>query len=334
MLEQALPGSRLLPRVDPAGIRRTAQSRTHDPDVRHRRRTAGARSATIEVVGDPRALTRATCCRGSTSRPAGPTSAMRLNDRLTDYAKPPEEARLPSGRCQPHRAASRRTAAVADLTLDVQSGPIVTVTFEGDPLPADRRDELVPFEREGSVDEDLLEDSVQRIRDYLRQQGYWKADVSGAAAADGRHARRSCSRSARGRSIASRRRACRSPATARSRSTRSGRCSSSKPGDLFVASHLDATRRRARAALPHARLPLGGRQVAETEAGADGASALVRPAIVIVEGPRAVLGEVTITGAKALSEAEIRPRDAAAVRAAVLRAVDHRRRATRCSSST
>ena len=41
-----------------------------------------------------------------------------------------------------------------------------------------RRRELVPFEREGSVDEDLLEDSVGRIRAYLQQQGFWKADVA------------------------------------------------------------------------------------------------------------------------------------------------------------
>ena len=99
-------------------------------------------------------------------------------------------------------------AAVADLTLDVHAGPTVTVTFEGDPLPEDRRDELVPFEREGSVDEDLLEDSVQRIRDYLNQQGYWKADVAGGRS---RRTTRSplCSPCGRGRSTASRRKACR-----------------------------------------------------------------------------------------------------------------------------
>ena len=46
------------------------------------------------------------------------------------------------------------------------------VVFTGDPLPADRRAELVPVEREGSVDEDLLEDSSNRIEEYLRAQGY------------------------------------------------------------------------------------------------------------------------------------------------------------------
>ena len=36
----------------------------------------------------------------------------------------------------------------------------------------------MPLAREGSVDEDLVEDSVQRIKRYLNQQGYWKADAT------------------------------------------------------------------------------------------------------------------------------------------------------------
>ena len=54
----------------------------------------------------------------------------------------------------------------ADLTLTVTPGPRVRVVFAGDPLPADRRADLVPVLREGSVDEDLLEDSSNRIEEY------------------------------------------------------------------------------------------------------------------------------------------------------------------------
>jgi outer membrane protein insertion porin family len=61
---------------------------------------------------------------------------------------------------------------IANLTLTVAPGPHVRVVFMGDPIPSDRRTELVPIEREGSVDEDLLEDSTNRIVDYLRGQGY------------------------------------------------------------------------------------------------------------------------------------------------------------------
>ena len=65
----------------------------------------------------------------------------------------------------------------ATLTVDVRPGPAVIIEFTGDPLPPEKRAELVPIEREGSVDQDILEDAARRITDDLQQQGYWKADV-------------------------------------------------------------------------------------------------------------------------------------------------------------
>ncbi len=62
--------------------------------------------------------------------------------------------------------------AVADVRVDVDRGPHVAVAFAGDPIPPAVRDELVPVRREGSVDEDLLEDAQQNIREYLQHQGY------------------------------------------------------------------------------------------------------------------------------------------------------------------
>lgn len=62
-------------------------------------------------------------------------------------------------------------ASVA-LTLTVNPGPHVKVAFSGDPLPDAVRADLVPVEREGSVDEDLLEDSTHRIEEFLHGQGY------------------------------------------------------------------------------------------------------------------------------------------------------------------
>ena len=58
-----------------------------------------------------------------------------------------------------------------NLAITVDPGPHVRVVFAGDPAPGDRHD-LVPVEREGSVDEDLLEDSTARIEDALKAQGY------------------------------------------------------------------------------------------------------------------------------------------------------------------
>jgi outer membrane protein insertion porin family len=58
-----------------------------------------------------------------------------------------------------------------NLTFNVDPGRHVRVVFTGDSSPGDKS-ELVPVEREGSVDEDLLEDSTARIEDALKSQGY------------------------------------------------------------------------------------------------------------------------------------------------------------------
>jgi outer membrane protein insertion porin family len=60
---------------------------------------------------------------------------------------------------------------VYNLTFTVDPGRHVRIVFTGDPIPGDRKD-LVPVEREGSVDEDLLEDSTARIEDALKARGY------------------------------------------------------------------------------------------------------------------------------------------------------------------
>ena len=69
-------------------------------------------------------------------------------------------------------------AGTAIVTVSVDRGPNVTVTFAGDQLPESDRDRLVPVRSEGSVDEDLLEDSNFAIEEYLRGRGYRNA-VSG-----------------------------------------------------------------------------------------------------------------------------------------------------------
>ena len=74
---------------------------------------------------------------------------------------------------------------VANLTMTVSLGPRVRVVFKGDPLPSDRRDDLVPIAREGSADEDLLEDATNRIEDYLHAQGYRDATAPHAREATG-----------------------------------------------------------------------------------------------------------------------------------------------------
>ena len=94
-----------------------------------------------------------------------------LNTRITSYI----DTRRARGYYQA-RVTSTVTFAdndrVANLTLTVAPGPHVSVVFSGDPLPSPTRATLVPIEREGSADEDLLEDSSNRIQEFLRAQGY------------------------------------------------------------------------------------------------------------------------------------------------------------------
>ena len=76
----------------------------------------------------------------------------------------------------------------ADLVVHIQTGSLVTillsvdggpeVAMESDPVPDLHLAELVPVAREGSVDEDLLEDSSRRVATRLRRLGYRNAVVT------------------------------------------------------------------------------------------------------------------------------------------------------------
>lgn len=68
-----------------------------------------------------------------------------------------------------------------DVVVTVDVGPLVTLVLAGDPVSGNVND-LVPIKREGSVDDDLLEDSVRRIEAALRKDGYWRARATYARA--------------------------------------------------------------------------------------------------------------------------------------------------------
>jgi outer membrane protein insertion porin family len=124
----------------------------------------------VEVVGRPTLSRGEFLSRLGVSRGA-PYQRDALNARIEKYIEERrksgfyEAAVLPAVRL----SSDERTA---NLTLTVTPGPHVRVVFTGDTLPSDRRAELVPVEREGSVDEDLLEDSSNHIEEYLKAQGY------------------------------------------------------------------------------------------------------------------------------------------------------------------
>ena len=196
--------------------------------------------------------------------------------------------------------------ATADLTIDVRPGPVVTVAFEGDPIPSDKRDDLVPVEQEGSADEDLLEDSARRIEEYLKQQGYWRARATFERKTDGEQmrivftVRRGLQyRVAGGVEITGNRQI--SIEDLRPLMPRLA------ANDVFVESHLDA----AAAAIAALYRRLGYAQV-KVEAGETELNAVragegqIKPVITINEGPLTLVGAISLTGNTSVGEAELR----------------------------
>ena len=138
----------------------------------------GARTVVgaVEVLGAPgipekELLARLGITPGSAYQPE--VLAARIENYLTDRREHGfYEARLAA---LPRFADEDRRV---NLSLDAVEGPRVRIVFTGEQLPGNVRDQLVPIAREGSTDEDLLEDSTNRIRDYLHAQGYRDAKVS------------------------------------------------------------------------------------------------------------------------------------------------------------
>ena len=64
-----------------------------------------------------------------------------------------------------------------DYEFRVNPGPQVQVLVEGVRLSKSRLHLLVPIFEEGTIDNDLLNEGVHNIRDYLQQQGYFDASV-------------------------------------------------------------------------------------------------------------------------------------------------------------
>ena len=160
-------------------IRPTAEE-FHNPDrtILTFNIDAGPRAQIGRVVlsGNPRAPHTTVLAKLDVTE-GRPYERVALQRRLTDFVEDLKKRRYYQALAS-HTAQLSEDKQRADLAVDIQSGPVVTLTFQGDTLPADRIKELVPIEREGSVDEDLREDSAQRIRDYLHSLGHWKADVT------------------------------------------------------------------------------------------------------------------------------------------------------------
>ncbi|HEY7476220.1 MAG TPA: POTRA domain-containing protein, partial [Vicinamibacterales bacterium] len=129
---------------------------------------------TIEGVSDAE---RPTFARRLGLAPGGVYDPFELDRKIAERVQDLRDDRYYEARI-PYTSSPREDGAVVDLTVTVVRGPLVRVVYDGDPLPKDRLADLVPIEREGSADQDLVEDSERRIAAYLFGEGYWKAQVS------------------------------------------------------------------------------------------------------------------------------------------------------------
>jgi len=195
---------------------------------------------------------------------------------------------------------------LANLTLTVSPGPRTRVIFEGDPLPSDRRDELVPVAREGSVDEDLLEDSSNRIEEYLRAQGYRAAKAPHSRQESENELRITFNVSKGPQYRVAQYDIEQNTAVTRAEldpllKVRAGQPFSDAKLDADVATIEDLYHRRGFAAAK------AEAAVEPRTAEATATSTPVDVRIVVREGVRTVVDSVTFDGAKALSDASVRP---------------------------
>ncbi|HET7219490.1 MAG TPA: POTRA domain-containing protein [Vicinamibacterales bacterium] len=280
----------------------------HDPDRGQLTFTvdSGPRAtiSAADVSGDAQA-TPAELLRRIGATVGAPFRRVQLQERLDDYVKHLKQRRYyeAAGSLRAVDSEDGRTVA---LTVVVNAGPPITVRFEGDVLPRDRLNELAPIEREGSVDEDLLEDSEARIENYLRQQGYWKADA----------AVRRESTPAGLTIVFTIKRGAQYRVAGPIEITGARALSAAeiaalvplKTGELFVESQLDAgvaairthyrTRGFASVEIKSA--------VNETDSPAPG-EGLVRAVVAVSEGPRSLVGAVTIAGNTSIATGELGP---------------------------
>jgi outer membrane protein insertion porin family len=232
--------------------------------------------------------------------PEQPYEPGELQRRLTEYIAWMRRQQHFEAGAHEERPVFSDDRLLAEVTVNVEPGPRVRVQFEGDPLPSGRIADLVPIEREGSVDPDLLEDSARRIQDLLNQQGFWKAEVKPPEQreADGElvlvfHiARGPQFRVAPGGVVITGNTYV--PTAQIEPLLRTNRLT---PGELFVESNLTAVENAIRLMY----LRRGFVQIAIASGVDDAGNGQARPTITIKEGTKVTIGDIRIAGNKGIS---------------------------------
>jgi outer membrane protein insertion porin family len=241
--------------------------------------------------------------------PGRPYQPLAITDELSKYVQQlrRKSRYLASGSYSARPSADQRTV---DLSVSLQVGPAVTIAFEGDPIPKEKRSELVPIAKEASVDEDLIEDAVQRIRTFLNQQGHWKADAA-ARREEGDGTLRIVFTVHRGPQYRVSDRGVEMRGN-RAIPTEQFRAALVKlqANDVFVESNLSAA--VSAIAGQYQRLGYAQAKVSATvdevnDAGSPTALARVHPVVTIVEGPLTLVGDITFEGNSQVPTDQLRP---------------------------
>jgi outer membrane protein insertion porin family len=104
-----------------------------------------------------------------------PYDKTRIRLRLDDYVGDLKKRGYYEATAEPSLTNVSADQHTGELVITFDAGPHMQVSFAGDTLPKRLQRELVPIEREGSVDDDLLEDSARRIEEYFHGQGFREA---------------------------------------------------------------------------------------------------------------------------------------------------------------
>lgn len=136
---------------------------------------ARARLGAITVEGTP-GVSQAELLDRLGVSPGQPWERERIAARIERYLEDQRRRGFYEARLSASSAFGEDGRSV-NLRLTALQGPVVRVVFAGDPVPENRREDLVPVAREGSADEDLLEDSSNRIEEFFRAQGYRDASA-------------------------------------------------------------------------------------------------------------------------------------------------------------
>jgi outer membrane protein assembly complex protein YaeT len=258
----------------------------------------------VAVTGDP-GKPNASFLRDVRAEPGRPYQRVEIQERLAGYVEDLRRDGYFEARGSHRLVSLSDDGRSVDLAIGLDRGPEITIRYEGDRLPEDRLEDLVPVEREGTVDIDMLEDSEQRIVSYLNQQGYWKASAAAERREDdGRveivfTVRRGLQYRIEGGPEVS---GNVSVSTEQIRPV----LENLEHGDVFSAAGLDA----ASSAIRGLYLQRGFAQVKVDSAANELSSAVpgegrVKPAIVITEGPLLRIGEITFSGNTAIPGADL-----------------------------